>query len=148
MFGANQGINGAVSMPLTPQPTWYRVASRADYTFFAFAGLSVSIPLFALPGRGIIHGIKIKHDQSFTGGGITAYTLSVGVLGSLAKYASAFDVFQTVSSQTYQLSSNFSGEDEVVDTQLYATATSVTANLNAASQGIVNIWALLASSTR
>lgn len=143
MFGSS--IVGAGIMQLQPRPIWYKVADLIDPSYFSAVALTNSIPLFQLPGRGIIHGIKIKHEQSFAGGGITAYTVSVGITGTLAKYATAFDVFQVASPTAYQLSSNFSGENDITATQIFATATSTTADLNVATTGLVNIWALLST---
>jgi hypothetical protein len=129
----------------TAQPVWAQVATAVDFSFFSTAGLTKTINLFLLPTGGVIHGIKIKHSTAFAGPSISAYTISVGIASSLAKYASAFDVFQPIGSTIYQLSSNFSSEDNTVPTQITATATSVGANLNVANAGVVNIWACLSA---
>jgi hypothetical protein len=133
------GIRG----PVASRPEWYHVGNQMQASDFSIAALSQSIPLFQLPPRAFIHGIKIKQSIAFGGGAISAYTISVGVAGSNAKYATAFDVFQAPGSRVYQASLNFGSEDALAPTQITATATSVGANLNAATVGTVNIWALL-----
>jgi hypothetical protein len=136
-------IIGSGVAPGSAQPTWALVANNYDFSFFKTAGLTLSVPLFTMPRGAVLHGIKIKHSTAFAGPSISAYTISVGILGSLAKYASAFDVLQAVSSTTFQLSDNFVSEDDAALTQVYATATSVGANLNVATAGVVDIWAML-----
>lgn len=136
------------TIPSAAYPTWVKLANNLDYGSFSIGALTTSIGLFMLPGRGVIHGIKIKHTVSFAGPLISAFTISVGITSNATKYASAFDVFQAVSTTAYQLSSNFSGEDEIGPTQINVTATSVGANLSAATQGLVDIWALLSVISR
>lgn len=136
---APQSLEGASS----EYPRWFKVGSGLTAADFATAGLTNSINLFVLPARTVIHTIKIKHSHSFSGGAISAYTVSVGINGNLAKYATAFDVFEAVASNTLQISSNCDAEDDSSSTQILATATSVGANLSAATAGSVSIWALL-----
>lgn len=136
--------------PKTPNlnsiPQWVHVGSALAYTGFSTAALTNSITLFALPAGGIIHGIKIKHSTAFAGTSITGYTISVGISGNLTKYASAFNVFQAVASNTLQFSQDFGIEDDVSSTNILVTATSVGANLSSASAGVVDIYALLSVS--
>lgn len=136
---------GQVPVVLGPQATWVRVTPQggATFTTFAAAALTNSVALFFLPPSAIIHGIKISPTASFTGGSIATYTVSVGDGATPALYASAFDVHQAPGADVYQLSSNFGGESMVAATQIYATATSTVANLNAATAGAVDIFAYL-----
>lgn len=124
---------------------WVKVGSALGPSTFAAAALTNNVNLFTLAAGQVIQGIKIKHSVSFSGGAIASYTVSVGVSGNNAKYASAFDVFQAVAAGAYELSSNFGGEAGA--TQITATATSTGANLNAATAGSVDIWALLSVAT-
>ena len=126
-------------------PIWVKVAGNVNYTYFTTAGTSKSVPLFTLPAGGIIHAIKIKHSQPFQGGAISAYTLSVGITGTNAKYASAFDVKQAVSGTAFQLSTTAGCESTSADTVITATATSTSANLSVATQGVVDVWALVSN---
>lgn len=123
-------------------PRWFKVGT-VSYKALLAAALTGSINLFKLPAKATIHCVKIKHSVAFAGPSISAYTVSVGISGSLAKYASAFDVFQASASGAFQVSSNCDGEDSVSDTQVLLTATAVGANLNVATAGSVDIWAML-----
>ena len=121
-----------------PQWTKYTVV----YTDLSTAATTNNITLFTLPAAGIIHGVKIKHSTSFTGGSISAYTVSVGITGNLTKYASAFDVFQAAASNTFQLTNVLNSEDHASTTAIKIAATSTGANLNAATAGSVDVWVL------
>jgi SNF family Na+-dependent transporter len=134
--GTDPTVAGAV-------PVWVKVASALGFAALAAAATTNAITLFTLPAAGVIHGVKIKHSTSFGGGGITAYTLSVGIVGTANKYASAFDVFQAVSNTAFQLTNVVGSENHGAGTIIQVTATSTTANLNAATTGAVDIWALL-----
>lgn len=129
----------AAALPVsTLKWTKYTVA----YTALSTAATTNNITLFTLPAGGIIHGVKIKHSTSFTGGAISAYTLSVGITGTLAKYATAYDVFQATASNTFQLSNILGSEDHTSTTAIKVAATSTGANLNAATAGSADIWVL------
>ncbi len=60
-----------------------------------------------------------------------------------ALYASAFNCYQAPGADVYQLSGDFGGESLIGASQIYATATSTGANLNAATTGSVEIFAYL-----
>lgn len=124
-------------------PVWVKVGNAIAHTAFQTAATTLSITLFTLAAAGLIHAVKIKHSTAFGGGAITAYTLSVGIAGTLAKYASAFDVFQAVSNTAFQTSSVLGSENNGAGTAILITATSTTANLNASTTGVVDVWALL-----
>lgn len=137
-------VGQGIALPVSPQPSWMKVATDADYlSIFSAAALTNQVPLFQLDKKCILHGIRIKHSVSFAGGGISAYTVSVGDISNAARFASAFDVFQAASPTAFELSDNFYMENDSVAVQIYATATSVGANLNQATQGLVSIWAML-----
>ena len=125
-------------------PTWVHVATIGHAAFSA-AATTKAVNLFTLKAGQIIHGIKTKHSTAFSGGAISAYTISVGISGTAAKYAAAFDVHQAVSATAFQLTSDFVSESAGADTQVTATATSTGANLSAATQGSVDIWAYISS---
>jgi len=124
-------------------PRWVKVGVAISHVAFQAAALTNSINLFVLPAGADIHEVKIKHSTAFAGGAIASYTISVGISGTLAKYAAAFDVFQAVSGTAFQLSHLVGGENQGATTQILATATSTVGNLNASTQGTVDIWALL-----
>lgn len=130
----------------SPIPMWSKVGSAIPYTSFSFAGTSFSIPLFNLSASGVISGIKIKHSTAFSGGAISACTISVGITGTNAKYAGPFDVFlgtNPVQNYAYLVSGGIFSENSTVATLITVTADSTGANLNALTAGVVDVWALL-----
>ena len=115
------------------------------YADFSTAGTTNSIALFTLPPGGVIHNTKIKHSVAFSGTSISAYTVQVGISGTLNKYSgsTAFNVFQAVANTTFGLYANLGSENHAAGTSILVTATSTGANLNAASgAGSVDIWVL------
>jgi hypothetical protein len=120
----------------TPLWTKYTVAEAA----FTDADGEEDVELFVLPSGAVIEGVVVKHNTAFTGGGLTAFTISVGVAGELDKYSSDFDVFQAVSATAFQSSQvqeigSFGGT-----TSIRANAKSTTANVADATAGSVDIW--------
>lgn len=116
------------------------------YADFSAGATTNSITLVALPAKRMVHGVVIKHSTAFSGGGITSYTVEVGVAANVAKYASAFDTFQAVSDTTGQTYMCFGLENFGASTNLLATATA-SHNLNMATAGSVDIWLLTSNLT-
>lgn len=110
-----------------------------SYTDFSFAGSSNSIVLTSLPPKRVLLGVLVKHSAAFTGGGISVYTLSVGITGAVARYASAWSVVTAPSSSYGQLSSGMWCEDFVNATPVRVQADCQGAALSAATQGSVDI---------
>jgi len=108
----------------------------------AAASTTNDIELFVLPAGGVFHGYVIAHSQSFTGGAITAYTLSLGVSGELDRYAPPFDVFQAPGPTIRQVPASLACLAEGVATSVRLAAVSTGDNLNAATTGSVNIHIL------
>ena len=133
-------------------PSWWvrqgarpedEVVLRYDVTYaqLAAAATTNDIELFVLPAGFVISAIKIKHSTSFSGTGITAYTVSVGIAADLDKYASPWDVLQAVAATTFQLSAGLQSESHTGTTSVRIAATSTGANLNAASgAGALTVW--------
>lgn len=146
--GNSSGLSATGSSGTNPAaignvPQWVKVGAALGFGAFSTAGTSNAITLFTLPAGGVIHATKIKASTAFGGGAISAYTLSIGPSGNATKYASAFDVFQAVSNTAFQLSSVTGSENNGAGTIIQVTATSTTANLNAATAGVVDVFALL-----
>ena len=149
VFNAGRGLGDRVVIELwtsataitsrTPQWQTYTV----PYGSFTAAGLTESITLFTLAAGQMIHNVVISHTASFTGGSISAYTVSVGIIGTLAKYANAFNVFQAPATTLGQVSSNPGMEDTANPVSIKITATSVGGNLNTAAAGSVTIKVLV-----
>jgi len=147
-LGAVSGIatlNGSTEVVQSPAskliPRWlkFTVAESA----FTAAATTEDVELFILAAGGVIHGVKIKHSASFTGGTLSAFTLSVGITGTLAKYASAFDVFQAAAGTTFQLTNTIGSEDHGATTSIRLAAVSVGDNVVAATAGSVDVWVLV-----
>lgn len=128
---------------LSPVPTWVRVGSGLGFSKFQTAATTIALNLYSLPAGAVVHAHKIKHSTAFAGTSVTAVTLSVGISGTAAKYAPAFDVFQTVSGTATQLSTTAGTESDSAATQITATMTATGANLSALTAGQVDVWALL-----
>lgn len=124
-------------------PQWVHVGNAISYISLAAASTTNSIALFTLPAAGVIHGIKVIHSTAFAGASITAYTVSVGIASNVIRYASAFNVFQAPSGTSFQLTNEMISENNAATTAVVLTAVSTGANLNAASAGVVDVYALL-----
>lgn len=110
------------------------------YTAFTAASMFQSVPLFTLPARGVIEGVVIKHSSGFAGGGLTGFTVEVGVTGDEDRFATAFNVFQVPGSSVAKSSAQQSIEDFASTTPVLVTGRSAAANVNAVTIGSVDIW--------
>lgn len=122
-------------------PRWFKVTK--GFADFSTAGTALDIEAWALPAGGIIHATKIKHSAAFTGGAISAYTVSLGIVGTLAKYGAAFSVFGAPSNTSFQVTGTIGSESHGAAVSIRAAAVSTGANLNAATAGSVELWALV-----
>lgn len=121
-------------------PKWQKF--KLNYLDFAKDDTSNYKDFFTIPAGAVIQAVKIKHETAFTGGAISAYTIAIGVSGSVAKYSAAFDVFQAVSATAMQVTGTVGHESHLASTQMRATATATTANLDVATAGSVTVWVL------
>jgi hypothetical protein len=122
-------------------PQWFRRTLKA--VDLSAAATSNNVRLMSLPKGGVVHGVKIKHSQAFSGGAIASYTLSVGVTGNNTKYASAFDVKQAPSATAFQMTSDFGSESHDLAVDLTVSAVSTGANLSVSTSGVVDVWVLM-----
>lgn len=122
-------------------PRWEKfTVSHAD---FQTAGLTNDIQILLLPGAGVIERVVMKHSEAFAGTGITAYTISCGIVGNLTKYAGAFNVFQAIGDTVFQLASNPGAETfNAAGVSIRVEATSTDANLDQSTAGSLDIWVL------
>lgn len=133
------GTNLAAPIPGTSS-AWIKVSKA--YTDFSAAARTNSITILSLPAGGIITAVKLKHSTAFSGGAISAYTISVGVGSTtyVAKYLGAFDVFQATGATVFAVSGTVDSESHSGAVNITATATSVGADLDAATAGVVDFW--------
>lgn len=115
------------------------------YSDFSAAATTGSAALFTLQPREVIDAVVIKHSASFTGGSITAYTISVGLAADNDQYATALDVFQAPADDDTASSYSALGpflEHWTSTTPVLAYATSTGGNLDTATAGSVDILVL------
>lgn len=104
--------------------------------------------LFNLPARGKVWAVNIKHSTAFSGGTLSAMTVSVGDSSSPTLYATAFDVFQAAGDTAFQdgpaspnfVSSTWAARD------VFARFTATGDNMNNVTAGSVDIhvcWLVL-----
>ena len=141
-FTGGMAVNTANDITLINNiPIWLKYTFT--YSALSTAALTNSITLVTLPAAGIIHAIKLKHSIAFTGGALSSYTLSVGISGNLDKYANPFNVFQATGNTTFYIAYGMFSENHGATTSVLLTATSIGANLNAATAGSCDIWVLV-----
>lgn len=117
-----------------------QVKVTKTYADFATAGLTSTVDLIDLPARALIHAVVVNPTTVFSGGTIATYTVSVGITGSLDKYSAAKDVFtgSALVDEPAVTATNIV-ESLSDDTDVVATAVSTVGNLDAATQGSVDI---------
>lgn len=122
---------------------WIKI--NKSYVDFQTSVLINNIELFVIPEGTTIHGIITKHSNSFLGGLISDYTISVGIPSDLTKYTVPFSVFTIPSNTNFQLSENFYIENWGASTSIRAQSISTGANLDQATQGEVEFYILVSN---
>jgi hypothetical protein len=147
-------IDWATAFPMF-RPSW--VCRTLSYTDFAAASTTNSVDVFDLPAGMVVHGCKVRHTVSFTGPGITAYTVLVGAAGGSFSYGglspsgaavppTGWDIHQAPGpgvSYVGMIVDTTAADESMGGATIQATATSVGANLNAATAGSVAVWLLI-----
>lgn len=138
-------VNGIIYIDLstyasTASSPWLKYVF--NYADFSTAANTNSIALFTLAPKESIEQINTKHNTSFTGGSLTDYRISVGILGNEDKYSSPFNVFQSVSDINKQRSVVNYEESATLSTPVLLTANSYGDLLSAATSGSVEIQIL------
>lgn len=121
-------------------PRWVKVT--LSFNDFRTNSTTKQVALYTLPAAWLVQGVKVKNSENFRGPGISTYAVSVGNATTPAKYASAFDVWQSPGSTIYQTTSILAGEDHDADTILYAQAVT-DGSLSNATAGEVDVWLLI-----
>jgi hypothetical protein len=126
---------------VNPQTATWRKYT-VTFAQLAAAALTNDVSLFSLASKEMIRSVIIKHSAAFSGGLIATYTLSVGIVGNLVKYAAAFDALQaagdTVKGTT--LVATPQPESFANATDIRVAAVSSVGNLDAATAGSADIW--------
>lgn len=124
-------------------PRWVKVGDAVEHTDLQAAAENNTYSLFTLPGKGVIHAVKIKASTAFAGTGITSYKLSVGIVGALTKYAAPFDVLQAVGDDVFAFNHEQGAEThDAAGKGIVLSAVSEGADLDQSSAGVVDVWVL------
>ena len=132
----------AVETSLLAYPKWIKVATKT-FTDFATAGVTRSVDIYNLPSRGYICDAKIIPTTDFSGGAITAVSMSIGIAGELERYRGKQDVYlgNTILGE---LISPIAGIDSISsETIISATCISTTDNLDQLATGVAEFYLLV-----
>src|SRR6185369_15391374 len=139
------GTGGGTIINPTAIPTW-SVCIPFDFTMFTgFAALVGDVQAFSLLARMTLEGIVIKTSTPFSGPGITGVTLSLGLVGDLAKYLSPYDAFAAVAGSNLGLANELQLESFTAATSVRLAAIATGANLSALTAGAGCLYAKVAS---
>jgi len=117
------------------------------YADLAVAATTNDIEIYSMPAKGHVLDCWIDVTETFLGGAIASYTLSLGVAGALADLMFAGDSFTAT---TILKSYGAAKDDEsyvksnVATTSIRIAATSTVGNLNVATQGIADVYLIVA----
>lgn len=129
-------------MAYTPNTAQWKKVTKV-YTDFSTAGVTNNIEIYLLPVKGVIHAVLVSPTVAFAGGLIATYTISVGIAGTLAKYAPATNAFTGF---TLPVISVITGIESLSGTtSIKASAISTVGNLSAATAGSVDFYLLIST---
>ena len=131
-----------VSTQADSELQWYKVT--VGFAELSTAGTTIDIDIGDLPAGAVIHSVMQKHSVAFAGG-VTALTISVGIVGDLAKYGTAHDGFAAVSDTAFTLDTTVGLETFGGATSIRAAAIATTANLDQLTIGSTDIYILLSN---
>lgn len=97
--------------------------------------------LFACPQFCKVEYVVVKHSAAFTGGSISAMTVSVGTTGTVDYYSQAHDIFQATGDTVFQDTNVFgSATMAAAGHNVIARFTAVGDDVVNATAGSVDIW--------
>ncbi len=119
----------AVALPPDERCTTFTIPE----TDLTAAAATEDETLFELQSGHKVSGVFVKHSAAFTGGTLSAMTVSIGDSSSTTFYTSAFDIFQAVGDMAFQ------------DTDMYKSSSNaernVLARFTATGDNVVNATA-------
>ena len=130
--------NGSATLQFSNAGNWQKFT--VAHTALQTAGTTNDLELFSALTNASIERIVIKHSTAFSGGAISAYTISVGIATDLGRYATAFDVFQTIGDDVKQASLVINVESFSGVSSIRISAVSTSADLDQSVAGSVDIW--------
>lgn len=128
-------------------PRWHKITIPYNQAGLGDqAAQTANATLFVLPSGGMIHAVVLKHSTDWdNGGGGARNEASVGITGTLNKYAAAFRWDQAVTNTNFQLSTiqgiEAIGATTNIKMQWDSSASAV--NLNTGTQGSLDCYVLL-----
>lgn len=122
-------------------PRWIKVTKT--YSDFATAGLTNTLTLYTLGSNEVLHSIAYNVPTTFSGGTIATYTIVVKC-GSVNAGA-VTDVKTATISKRVQPPSYLVADNYIAGSAITATAVSTVGNLNAATQGSMDVWLLVST---
>ena len=128
-------IDASLVLGLTPQG-WQKVT--VGFASLTNAGLTQTINLLSTSSRTKVCGVAVKHTAAFTGGTVSAMTVSVGdAAGSATTYTATFNIFQAPGNTVFQDTVEMLSATYAASTiQAFFTATG--GNLNTLAAGSVD----------
>lgn len=140
------GVTAQKLFVKTIVPRWAKITKT--FSDWATGATTNTIDLFTLPAGAIVHSVKAKHSATFTGGTVSACTLSVGITGSATKYINAHNVFQATGNTVQAIGPSApTAEDHASTVAVRGTLTSTGGNLNTLTSGTVDVWILYSAAT-
>lgn len=121
-------------------PTWFPCFTFDFTDFTGFAALVGDVEIYSLVSRGTIEAAVIKTSTPFSGPGITGLTLSLGLVGDLAKFLSPYNATAATADTNFSTGDQLQLENfgAAVSVRLAAVATG--ANLSALTAGAGCLW--------
>lgn len=119
------------------QPTWFKYT--VDFSDFDAATIATDIELFSNPAKGVIHGVLLANATAFSGGSLSGYQLSVGISGSLDKFASLVSVNTSTVNESFLL---LEMPNVSTSTSIRIQAVASGSNLDSATAGQIDVYVL------
>jgi hypothetical protein len=118
---------------------WQRI--DLDFSDLSASAATNQVTISSIQAGEFLESIVIKHNQEFSGGSISAYTINLGITGELDRYFDGINVFQAPSGTLFHTQS-FAAEikDFSNPVDIILTANSTGDDLDEATQGTLSVW--------
>lgn len=123
--------------------TWVHLTTLTNSSFSVAATTTTINSSYTLPAKSVINAVVINPTTAFSGGGLTGYNISIGgtVSGVSNKYTSLASIYTGAS---FTAINNLFGMESFSSSSVITVfAKSSGGNLNAATQGAVDIYLLI-----
>lgn len=128
-------------------PRWEKFVIEAADLAAIGASTSGAVTVLTLPDNGMVHAVKIRSAVQFAGGSVSALSGTVGVAGTVDKYAAAYDMWAAPGDANFAVTFTAGTEENTLagggaGTAILLTVTATGDNLDALSAGEVHVWVL------